>query len=197
MRETIPRDAFCALIQVKSTTLAQRQHTGEQAFAFGLTKPAHINEYHHLDAYFAILASAINRVGGIDLKPSADIVRMRWDDCLTLLIRTESFPHIEQYVCVAHTSLDRSTPPHIAMGTADEVGKACPPSETPLCMIPMGLLLRRLRENARRAGIDLPPRLTVDPNDEPAYSKWRAEIDALREAAGLRVAKMAKPLTPA
>jgi len=42
----------------------------------------------------------------------------------------------------------------------------------------------------------LPPRLTVDPDDEPPYAKWRAEIDAYREAAGARAVKI-KPLTPA
>jgi hypothetical protein len=82
------------------------------------------------------------------------------------------------------------------MGTVEEVGEACPPSEAPLCMIPIGLLLRHLRKNAADAGLDLPKRLTVDPNDKPAYAKWRAEIDALREAAGARVAKT-KPLATA
>jgi hypothetical protein len=57
-------------------------------------------------------------------------------------------------------------------------------------------VLRCLRGNAADAGIALPARLTVDPTDEPAYSRWRAEIDALREAAGMRSAKI-KPLTPA
>jgi hypothetical protein len=108
----------------------------------------------------------------------------------------ESFPHIPQYLCIAHTSLDRNTAPNLAMGTLDEINKACPPSEFPRSMIPINLLLRALRENARQAGIDLPKRLTVDPADEPAYSKWRDEIDALREAAGMRSAKT-KPLTPA
>jgi len=53
----------------------------------------------------------------------------------------------------------------------------------------MSFLLRCLRENARRAGIDLPNRLTVDPADKAAYAKWRAEIDTYREAAGARRAK--------
>jgi hypothetical protein len=186
---TIPRETFLALIQAKSTTLAQRIHTREAAFAFGLTKPPHTNEYLYPDAFAAILASAINRVGGIDLKPAAEIVRERWPDWHTLLTRAESFPHIEQYVCVAHTTLDRTTPPHIVMGTTAEIEKVLPPGEAAPCMIPIRLLLRCLRENARRAGIALPERLTVDPADEPAYSRWRAEIEAYREAAGARVAK--------
>src|SRR5262245_45797680 len=128
MRGTIARETFCALIQVKSTTLAQRMHTGEQAFAFGLRKPPHMNEYQPLDGFAAILASALNRWGRIDLKPSAEIVRSAWDDWLTLIIRAESFPHIEQYVCVAHTSLDRTSPPHIVMGDAAHIGNVCPPS---------------------------------------------------------------------
>src|SRR5215831_18457928 len=113
MHATLPRDAFCALIGVKSTTLAQRMHTGEQAFAFGLSKPAHVNEYQYLDGAAAILASMLNRWTGLDLKPSADIVRATWDDWLTLLIRVESVPNVEQYICVVRRSLDPAEPPHI------------------------------------------------------------------------------------
>jgi len=195
MRATpLPRDAFCALIGVKSATLSQRMHSGEQALAFGLSKPAHINEYQYLDGAAAILASMMNRAG-LDLKSSADVVRERWDDWLTLLIRVEHF-HAEQYVCVAWTSPDRSEPPHIVMGDEAHISKFCPPSENALYMISMSFLLRCLRGNAAKAGIQLPEPLTANPNDKPVYAKWRDEIDALREAAGMRVAKT-KPLTPA
>jgi hypothetical protein len=82
------------------------------------------------------------------------------------------------------------------MGTAAEIAEVCPPSDTAPCLIPMQLLLRCLRENARRAGITLPERLTVDPNDKAAYAEWRRQIDDYRQAAGARVATI-KPLTPA
>ena len=196
--QTLDRETFLALIQTKSTTLAQRQHVGEQALAFGLSKPAHVNEYCYLDGAAALLASMMNRWAGLQLKEAADIVRRSWDDWLTLLIRAESFPHIPQYVCVARTSLDPSEPVHIAMGEAADVGNACPPSETSPYLISMTFLLQCLRGNAAKAGIELPPRLTVDPNDQPAYDRWRAEIDALREAAGMRDARVAKMVkTPA
>jgi len=191
LRRTVPRDSFCALIGVKSATLSQRQYTGEQAFAFGLTKPVHINEYHYLDGAAALLASMMNRAG-LDLKPAADVVRERWDDWLTLLIRVEHF-HIEQFVCVAWTSPDRSELPHIVMGDEAHIGKKAPPSKHALYLISMSFLLRCLRNNARQANIDLPKRLTVDPKDKVAYDKWRAEIDALREAAGVRGAKAKAP----
>jgi hypothetical protein len=189
MREPLDRETFLALIQTKSTTLAQRQHTGEAAFAFGLTKPPHINEYQYLDAAAAILASMLNLWARLELKHAAEIVRTHWDDWLTLLIRAESDPRTAQFVAVIRTSLDPAAPPHIAMGDAAHVGKVAPPSERPAFMIPMSFLLRCLRENARRAGIDLPNRLTVDPADKAAYAKWRAEIDTYREAAGARRAK--------
>ena len=35
----------------------------------------------------------------------------------------------------------------------------------------------------------LPKRLTVDPDNQPAYQNWRREIDLYREAAGARAAK--------
>jgi hypothetical protein len=195
MHAPLDRDAFLALVQVKSTTLAQRQHVGEQALAFGLSKPAHINEYYYLDGAASILASMMNRAG-IDLMVAAGIVRQRWDDWLTLLIRVEHF-HVEQFVCVAWPSADRSTPPHIVMGDEDHINNVCPRSEHALYLISMSFLLRCLRGNAAKAGIQLPERLTVDPErDKPAYDRWRTEIDLLREAAGMRVAKI-KPLTPA
>jgi hypothetical protein len=174
---------------VKPSTLDQRLFTGEAAFALGCHKPAHTGEYFVLDAVAMILASMLNRFAGLQLKEAADIVCSTWNDWLTLLIRAESFPHVEQFVCVARTSLDRSEPAHIAMGEAADIAKVCPPSETAPCLIPMQLLLRCLRGNAAKAGIDLPERLTVDPDDKPAYAKWRDEIDAYREAAGARVAK--------
>jgi hypothetical protein len=191
LRRTVPRDTFCALIGVKSATLSQRQYTGEQAFAFGLTKPVHINEYHYLDGAAAILASMMNRAG-LDLKPAADVVRERWDDWLTLLIRVEHF-HVEQFVCVAWPSADRSEPPHIVMGDEAHISKFCPPSEYALYLISMSFLLRCLRANAAKAGIELPKKLTADPGDEPAYWRWRDEIDALREAAGARGTKAKAP----
>jgi hypothetical protein len=73
------------------------------------------------------------------------------------------------------------------MGEVSEIAEAV--SDTAPCFISMQFLLRRLRANAATAGIDLPARLTVDPDDKPAYAKWRAEIDAYREGAGARVAK--------
>jgi len=195
MRAPFDRDAFLALIQTKSTTLAQRQHVGEQALAFGLSKPAHVNEYHYLDAFAAIFSSILNRWAALPLREAAEIVRVTWDGWLTLLIRAESDPRNEQYVAVIRTSLD--APPHIAMGSAEDIGKKAPPSETAPLMIPMSFLLRQLRANAAAAGIDLPKRLTVDPSDAQAYANWRRDIDALREAAGMRDARVTKVKTPA
>ena len=57
----------------------------------------------------------------------------------------------------------------------------------------MSLLLLYLRRNAASAGIDLPARLTVDPSDKAAYSRWRGEIDSYREAAGVGSAKANAP----
>jgi hypothetical protein len=199
MRPILSRTDFLALIGTRSVTWDQRMkpEVGEAALAFGCSKPAHVGEYPVLHAVAAILASMMNHFTGLELKRSVEIVRRTWDGWLTLLIRAESFPHIDQYVCIAWTSLDRTETPHVAMGTIEEVGETCPPSESPLCMIPINLLLQRLRNNARQAGIDLPARLTVDPEkDKRAYKKWRDEIDAYREAAGARVART-KPLAPA
>jgi hypothetical protein len=45
-----------------------------------------------------------------------------------------------------------------------------------------------MRANAQHAGITLPQRLTIDPDEAPAYDNGRRDIDA-REAAGARSAK--------
>jgi len=42
-----------------------------------------------------------------------------------------------------------------------------------------------------------PDKLTVNPKDEVAYEIWHRQIDDHRQAAGERVAKLTKPLTPA
>jgi hypothetical protein len=84
-------------------------------------------------------------------------------------------------------------PPRVLFGDSTEISKALRPQTDVPSFIPMGVVLRCLRGNAAKAGIQLPEKLTVDPNDKPAYDKWRAEIDAYREAAGVRVAKAKTP----
>jgi hypothetical protein len=53
----------------------------------------------------------------------------------------------------------------------------------------MALVRHYLRANAANANITLPQRLTIDPDDEPAYEKWRGKIDAYQQAAGARLAR--------
>jgi len=186
MLDTRTRSEFLALTGTRSATLDQRVKVGEAAFALGVERPAHIGEYLLLDAVAMILASMINRFTGLELKRAADIVRTHWDDWLLLLTRAERF-HSEQFVCIAW-SLDRTAPPHVAMGEASDIDKALPAGETAPCLIPMRLLLRCLRGNAATAGIELPERLTIAP-DEPGYAQWRRQIEDYQQAAGMRSAK--------
>jgi hypothetical protein len=55
--------------------------------------------------------------------------------------------------------------------------------------VSIALVLHNLRVNAASAGIALPARLTIVPDDKPACERFRRDIDAYREAAGARVAK--------
>jgi len=64
------------------------------------------------------------------------------------------------------------------------------------CFISMNFLLRCLRDNAKTAGIRLPPRLTID-RGEPGFKEWRTEIDLYRQHADARAAKARKRLHPA
>jgi hypothetical protein len=100
-------------------------------------------------------------------------------------------------VCVAWTSLYRTIPPRIVMGDTTEIAEALRGETVAPTFISMALVLHCLRGNAANAGIALPEKLTVDPNDKPAYANWRRQIEDYQQAAGVRLAKLAKPLTPA
>src|SRR5262249_38311055 len=116
------------------------------------------------------------------------------DSWLRLLVKTEHSSALgEQFCCVAWTSLDRRLPPRIAFGDGAEVAAALSSECVAPTFIAMSFVLRCLRENARQGGIDLPERLTVDPNDKHAYEKWRSEIDLYREHAGARRARARTP----
>jgi len=84
----------------------------------------------------------------------------------------------------------------VLFGDHGEIADALHPETTAPTFIGMSFVLRALRDNAALAGLTPPAKLTANPKDEAAYSRWRDEIDAYREAAGVRLAKI-KPLTPA
>lgn len=193
MLADVPRETFLALCQIKSSTLDQRTRVGETALALGCERPARPGWYLVLDGVAMILASVLNRRGGLQLKQSAEIVRERGEDWLLLLTKAERL-QTQQCICVAWT-LDRTSPPHIIMGDIPEITQVLGSETTAPFFVSMQFVLGSLRANARDAGIDLPERLTVAP-DEPGYENWRSEIAAYQERAGARVAKI-KPLTPA
>src|SRR5262245_49650979 len=94
--QAVPRSSYLGLIRVKPSTLEQRMHTGEQAFALGVSKPAHRDEYLLLDGVAAILASMLNCTCGLTLKQAADAVREHWAEWLELLVRVENWAEHHQ-----------------------------------------------------------------------------------------------------
>jgi len=83
----------------------------------------------------------------------------------------------------------------VELGETHEIAAAIGKETTAPLFLSMHLVLNALRANAAAAGITLPLPLTVNPNDEQAYSKWRDEIRSYQEAADARLAR--KRLNPA
>ena len=194
MLEALPRGDFLALVGMKSPTLDQRVLTGEAAFAFGCQKPAHAGEYLALDAAAMLLSSMLNRLAGLELKAAADEVREHWNGWLTLLTKAERFPkpnHPEQFFAVAWLSLEPRRY-RVMLGEAHEIAAELAGESVYTCnFVSIHLLLRLLRNNARRANIALPERLTVADRDG-GYENWLREIDAHRERAAARLKAKAK-----
>jgi len=195
---TFPRDTLLALTRISESTWDQRQYCSEVALAFGLSRPAHANEYTYPDACAVLLAHMIHCFIRLELKRAAEIVRETWDGddgWLALLTKAERYPlpeHPEQFVCIAWRSLDRNLPPRVVMGDTAEIATALRGQTVAPTFISMHYLLKALRGNAKLAGVRLPPRLTIA-RGEPGFKDWRREIDSLREHAGLR----ARTRTPA
>jgi hypothetical protein len=201
MLEALPRGDFLALVGMKSPTLDQRVLTGEAAFAFGCQKPAHTGEYLVLDAVAMLLSSMLNRLAGLELKAAADDVREHWKDWLKLVTRAEREPlpnNPQLFFAVAWLSLEPRRY-RVVLGEAHEIAAALAGEIIYTCnFVSIHLLLRLLRNNARRANIALPERLTVADRDG-GYENWLREIDAHREraAARLKAKAKAKPKTKA
>jgi hypothetical protein len=77
----------------------------------------------------------------------------------------------------------------VLLGEHREITEALAGSAVTSNFVSIALVLHHLRVNAASAGIALPARLTIVPDDKPACERFRRDIDAYREAAGARVAK--------
>jgi len=192
MLQVLSRGDFLRLVGVKSSTLDQRVLTGEAAFALGYRKPAHIGEYLVLDAVAMLLGSMLNRRAGLELKAAVDAVRTNWEGWLELLTKAERFPEPDypaQCFAVVWLFAPSGLAPRVVMGEPHEIAAAVArESVYTATFISMQFVLRHLRVNANDAKpkIALPDKLTIAPDDKPAYENWRREIAAYQEAAEAR-----------
>jgi len=198
MRPTLSRTEFLAATMLRPATFDQRVKVGEFCFAFGCKRTAHLNEYTWPDVFCFLLTSMAHAFSGLELKRCADVFRDNWKPWLDALVQFEHRPELgEQFVCIAWTDINRGQPPRVLFGDAAEIAAALRPETTAPTFIGMSFVLRLLRNNAKLAGLTPPDKLTVNPKDEVAYEIWHRQIDDHRQAAGERVAKLTKPLTPA
>lgn len=203
MLDTRSRPEFLALTGVRSATLDQRVKVGEAAFAFGVERRPHVNEYPVLDALATILASMLNRLCGLTLKQACNEMREHWERWLELVTKAErwreKYPTTDPMLCiaVAWLSLEEGQSQRryrILFGEHDKITAAARSSY--VCnYVSIARALSALRANAKQAGVELPKRLTVA-KGEPGHEDWQHRINDYREAAGVRRAKT-QPLAPA
>jgi len=198
----LSRDEFLRLLKLKSTTLDQRIHINETAFAFGLSRPAHIGEYLVLDAMAMLLASMLHGLAKVQPSRAAEMVRSRWQDWLAGLAQAERQMNAatsgQTYFAVGTDYKGNQT---AMVGTPKEVNAALEAGGGPfayasLYFMSLQRVIRILRENARQAKIELPKFLTPDPSRDE-FDRWLEQVHEFRRIAGIKQQARVKKKEPA
>jgi hypothetical protein len=205
----LPRGEFLRLLELKSATLDQRVHKGELPFAFGLSRPAHIGEYSVHDAISVLAGSMVSGCAKIELKTAADLVRDNWEDFLKGVAIVERQMNAgdetwgggnhEIWFAVATVFGDDGKVDKVrgAIGTQQEeaVNALWNWNTGPhglLYMLPLKLVLRMLRNNAKAAKIKLPALLIPAAPGTPEYEAWLTWVREYRRRADLKQKAKAK-----
>jgi hypothetical protein len=188
MLQTLNVVEFLSLLSLNAATMRSRCHIGDGAFALGLKKNPHRDVYLVLDALGWIMASMLGRE--IGLHQAAEVIRLSWDAWLRALQVVEhhwdeyergAIPVSYQMVVGVGVAKDRAG--RVEVGPKYEVEAKLAGYEGG--DISVNLALRMLKENAKRAAIVLPDKLTVH-FDHADHGRWRQELEAYRKLGEMR-----------
>src|SRR5262249_48058941 len=87
--EVYSRDVFLSVFGIDTNAWTQRAYRDEVALAFGLSRPAHLNEYGELDMFATMLTILIALFIKIDMGRAAQEVRSHWSQWLRGLAKVE------------------------------------------------------------------------------------------------------------
>lgn len=87
--EVYSRDVFLSVFKIDTNAWTQRGYRDEVALAFGLSRPAHTNEYGEVDLFATELTILIANFIKIDMKRAAGLVRDYWREILDGLAKAE------------------------------------------------------------------------------------------------------------
>jgi hypothetical protein len=191
----LSRDEFLRLLQMKSATLDQRVYKHELTFSLGCTRPAHTGEYLLLDVVAVLLISMLNRLAKVEMKTAAEMVLKHWYGWLVGVAQAEhemdESLRDQTYFAVGTDFNGKGFAAVGKMKEAVAMLESSGPHERGLYMLPLHLVLRVLRDNARIAKIDLPKFLTPEP-DTPEFEKFLESIHEYQRLAGAKFKAKAK-----
>jgi hypothetical protein len=180
----LSRDEFLKTTRMQSSTLDMRVNKRELVFSLGCTRPAHTGEYLPLDCVAALLCSMVNHFGKVVMRDAAEMVLELWYEWLIGVAQAEremdATPiHQTYFAVVIGTRFAAVGKMTKAIAKLNLFG----PHESSYNMLPLQLVLRALRGNARLVGVDLPEFLTPKLGT-PEFERFLESVREYQRLAG-------------
>jgi len=186
------RDVFLDVFGIERSAWTQRTFRGEVALAFGLSRPGHVNSYGELDLFAFVLATVIAFHVKISTEQAAELVRKFWHEWLEGLARTERLPRgaapLEGDCFVIAANEDKTKIEAKVGPCAETIVAMSKMADADMLTHPMPLdvILRWFRRDIKKAGLNLPKKLTPGLPESPEFKQWIAEIENYRKFALMR-----------
>ena len=198
--QSLTRDEFLQLVGLTSGAFDQLQHAGHVALAFATPLPATPGRYLDLD----LVAMAINLglTPSLGRKISTAIVAGFFHQWAAAVGDAEATPHQEVFVAIGGVGWDSANKgPKLLLlthGTLDQITKDFRNTKELVGFFTVNIsdIIRRLRERAQSAGIDL-SRPFFFPPDDPRFDQILTQVKRELDARITRLRRDKKKLAAA
>jgi len=186
---TAGRAVLLKVFDLDSNVWNQRIFRNEVGLAFGLTRPGFANTYGEIDFYAIMLTITIARYFGMKTA-TAFVINYwrRWLEGLALAEHTKrarrGANHLEEICFVI--GVDAEGGSEVEIGECEKIYNKFVGAGMLAFPIPLDLVLRRLRNAAKKAGVSLPKQFTPGDPESPEFQQWIEEIKQYTKFAEMR-----------
>jgi hypothetical protein len=178
----------------------QRSFRDEIALGFGLSKPAVTNEYGEIDLLAVALMMLVSTHLKTDLKHAAALVRDYWREWLegvAVAERLRPGALFSKGICFVVVANADKTEIKAEVGPCEEVINKFSGADMVPLALPLDLVVRRVRESAKEAGLSPPKHFCPGRPDSAEFKSWITEIEAYRKFALIKGIKGRRRMAPA